>query len=610
MSLFPITKPRVIRRIIAYDLEWIPGDLTVRMVGTYDGERYNCYRSVADFLDSELTSRNRGKWFYAHAGGLADFQFILYDLYSQLKSRGYRIEGHFSGSSLIIAKVTRGHNSWYFLDSYWLLKAKLKDVAKWIGQSKGGGGYEEDFPDPDEEGISDDEFERRCILRREWYATVPFEKLRQYNARDCRILYDAISSFEATLLEIGGQLQMTLASCSMQLFRRKYLKHDIPTSKTINKIAKEAYTASRVENHDREMNSGYYFDINSSFPFAMTFPAPGRYIGARAALPDSGIYIAKVRVSVPDMPIPPLPYRHSNRVFFPVGEWEAWMTNIDIEALQEAGGRVMKSREALLFEPFEDLSDFSNDIYNLRKKASSEWEKVVFKFLLNSLYGKFAEASEKDELLVNPDFIDRNLMHMLQPGIWIAEKIVSIPHAHFPISAHVTAIARQLIGKFINLCDKVFYLDTDGFATNTMFDTNKELGGLKLEKKVHEGEFVAPKVYSLKGDILQPDGTWKYDAYYKAKGFSRMTATRFARLLEGETIEYERMTRIRENIVKNPSLQPREQRVYKRMKMRGLFAQGFNPSKHPIPKRFTYPDGKTRPWSVNEIDDLLSKEKE
>ncbi len=606
MSLSPIRGNRKVRQFLTYDLEWVPGTLQIRCVGVYDGDDYRCYKSVAAFLDNELTSRNRGKWFYAHAGGLADFQFIFSEMLASMRERGYRVEGHFSGSSLIIATVTRGHNVWTFLDSYWLLKDKLAKIANWIGQDKGGGGYKEDFKDPEEEGISDAEYEVRAQGRREWYATTAFEKLRSYNERDCTILHDAIRLFQDSLLEIGGQLQMTLASCSMQLFRRKYLHQEIETSSQINAVAKEAYTASRVEDIESPMFGGFYFDINSSFPYAMTKPAPGRYIGVSKRLPDNpeAIYLAKVRVSVPDMHIPPLPFRIKSRVFFPVGEWEAWITSVDIEALRDCGGKILKVYEVLSFEPFNDLAQFAVDIYNRRRDSEDDWEKIVLKFLLNSLYGKFAESSVKDELLLSPLTIDRKTMHMLMPGVWVQEKIVSIPHAHFPISAHITAVARQVLGNFLNACNTAYYCDTDGFATDTEFETSKELGGLKLEKLVHRGVFVAPKVYSLEGLSQAKDGSWKPKSYYRAKGFSRMTATRFARIQEGEAIEYERMTRLRENLRKG-RMYPTESRVSKKLQSRSLYSSGYDPGKHPIPKRHKYPDGSSRPWSVDEIGDMV-----
>src|SRR5271154_4575395 len=104
-------RKRITRKYLVYDLEWVPGKFSksghmpVRMAGVYDGETYRWYTSVESFLNGELTSANRGKWFYAHAGGLADFQFLLHDL---LQRNGYQIEAAFSGSSAIIVHVRKG----------------------------------------------------------------------------------------------------------------------------------------------------------------------------------------------------------------------------------------------------------------------------------------------------------------------------------------------------------------------------------------------------------------------------------------------------------------------------------------------------------------------
>src|SRR5687768_12723103 len=81
MAITVLRKRReFIRDFLTYDLEWIPGTLQVRLVGVFDGSRYRCYSSLEAFIANELTHKNRGKWFYAHAGGLADFQFVLEQL--------------------------------------------------------------------------------------------------------------------------------------------------------------------------------------------------------------------------------------------------------------------------------------------------------------------------------------------------------------------------------------------------------------------------------------------------------------------------------------------------------------------------------------------------
>ena len=220
MSITPIVKPRSFRTYLTYDLEWIPskfqsdGTMPVRLVGVYDGNRYRAYATIEAFLNGELTSKNRGKWFYAHAGGLADFQFLLEVL---IKNPAYKIKASPSGSSLIIVHVTCGKNVWHFIDSLWLLKDKLRNIGKWIGMDKGNADESEEF-----------------------FRDAPLNVLREYNEIDCIILYKAIALFEQVLYELGGMLKMTQASCAMELFRRRFLEREIETSEPLNDTARQA----------------------------------------------------------------------------------------------------------------------------------------------------------------------------------------------------------------------------------------------------------------------------------------------------------------------------------------------------------------------------------
>lgn len=597
MSLAPITGDRKIRRFLTYDLEWIPGTLEIRIVGVYDGQEYKCYSSIEGFLNAYCTSSYRGAWFYAHAGGLADVQFVLKAIVDAVK-RGvnYRVSAAFSGSSAIIVKITRGNNSWHFIDSYWLFRDKLANIGKFIGMEKGG-------PDEDFTGLSESEYQAAQERIKEWYATVPIAELREYNEQDCKILWHAIDEFENTLLSFGGQLQVTIASCGMHLFRRKYLTNEIKTIKAVNSFARDAYVGSRVEVIQRHVRDAFYYDINSSFPYAMTKPCPGEYIGAGKRLPDSKHfpYIADVEITVPEMYLPPLPYRtQMGRIFFPTGKWRARLSNVDIELLIECGGTVHKVYECLLFHPFDDLRQYAQNIYNERKATSDPFRRIVFKYLLNCLYGKFAERSDKQSLHINPSAswfakYERNKSlprpEMLWPGVFLEQREIPVPHMHVPISMHITALARRKIYNLMADCKEVHYCDTDGFSTTEEIETADELGDLKLEKLIREGLFVAPKMYRLQGQELKDD-EWKDIDLVRAKGFSHLNVDRFTRLLEGETINYERMVRIRENF-RRGHFSPREIMVPKRVQVENF-----------IPKRFTYPDGTTRAWQKKEIENL------
>jgi len=593
-------KPRT-RHIVTYDMEWTPGTPrygmpsklnNVRMVGCYDTDRgYRCYRTVREFLRQELNSINRGKWFYAHAGGLADVQFVLEEIWQinkEFNRQVFEVKASFSGSSAIIVHVKfKGSKAVYhFIDSFWLMRTSLENIGKWVGLEKGAS-----------------EQRRTKEQARDYYTNAPFEELRTYNERDCVILHKAICNFEQVLIEMGSQLQMTQASSAMQLFRRAYLKYEIPTNTQSNEIARKSYFASRVEVFSRRCGKANYFDINSSFPYAMTKPCPGALSVLNRKIEHLGeedkIFIADCDIEVPDSYLTPMPYRANDRVFFPTGKWRAWVTSVDLDLLLKEGGRLLKVYEVHHFEPFYDLAQYAQDIYDKRGKAADGFEREVYKILANSLYGKFAESSDKVEMVIDPP---KELLRRLSeddelmPGIYLVERIAHVPHVHVPISSHITSYARTRLYEYMAMCKDSYYCDTDGFATTEELDTSSKLGDIKLEKYIEEGHFVQAKLYMLKGTDdkgnplggLDPD-TGKHEGLIKAKGFSKLSYKQFSTLLEGGSIEFERMSRLKD-LYRRGETQPEEIVVRKKI----------NP--HTIPKRFVYPDGHTRPWTIDEIN--------
>lgn len=558
-----LKRPRRIREYLVYDLEWVPHTLEIRMCGVYDGNQYRWYTSIGQFVANELTSKNRGKWFYAHAGGLADFQFVLESL---LDADDYQITASFSGSSAIIVHVRRGKNCWHFVDSYWLLRDSLRNIGKNIGIQKG-----------------------NLEQSEEWYATAPINELRDYNEIDCLILYRAIQWFEDVLLTVGGELKMTVASCAMDLFRRRFLRNDISTSMRVNDTIRDAYYASRVEVIHQHCEDALYYDINSSFPYAMTFPVPGELIGTyNRRMPDYGLYFADVEMVVPDNHLPPIPIRSGGRLFFPTGRIRGWYSHVDIDLVLRTGGRIDRVYESMAFEPNLDLKAYAETIYDLRAKASG-FETIVLKYLLNSLYGKFAESDIKRGMMINPD-VPPPIETMLFPGVFLVERTVPIPHMHVPISAFITAVARRTLFDFMGSSSTVHYCDTDGFSTTDRYTDGVGLGALKLEKRIVEGEFLAAKVYDLLTAL--PDGvSGPLQHITRAKGFSRMDYAKFIKLRNGDEIEYARMRRILE-LMRRGSFKPKEDIVKKRLKTDAM------------PKRFFYPDGHSRPWHMTELESL------
>lgn len=593
MSITVIDKPRRFRSYLVYDLEWIPGKfdpdghMSVRLVGVYDGNRYRCYQSVAAFLDNELTHANRGKWFYAHAGGLADIQFILETM---LARKGYRIKASCSGSSLIIVHVSRGKHSWHFVDSFWLLQEKLSNIGRYVGIDKG------------QQELQGEELE-------EWFRSAPLEELRAYNEIDCVILYTAIRQFEDVLYDLGGQLKMTQASCAMELFRRRYLQRDIGTHQWVNTNAREAYFASRVEVLAKECHDAWYYDVNSSFPYAMTFPIPGDLLGTSSRMPEHGIYISRVKIEVPETYLPPIPTRLNGRLFFPVGRWEGWLSNIDIELLQSEGGKILRHEESMIFEERLDCKEYAENLYRIRAESTGIMA-FACKRLMNALYGKFAECEYKSSIEVDPPSpkTEAEGWRMLFPGAFLVERKLPIPHMHVPISTHITAIARRTLYRYMGYSPDLHYCDTDGFSSSVeLRSVEGKLGYIKLEKVIKHGRFITQKTY----DLETADGKH----VVKAKGFRKMTPEEFKQmtgyldamedgsvegmtfqercaLLESTEIEYTRMARTRE-LFRNKKTRPQEITIGKKLHTDTLS------------KRYFYPDGQSRPWTIDELREVL-----
>lgn len=586
-GLDPVTRIRRERKILTIDGEW-SRSYQLRMFGTFDGERYRAFHSgsqetiVRELFDYLFTTKNNGAWIFAHWGGTSDVLFFIDTL---RRDRRYRVSMKMNGSSANIIKIRRGRLSWNIIDSAWLMRVSLADVAEWVGEKKGG-----------DEGLS-------------WEAE-DIRDLIVYNKGDCVILWKAIALFEKKLWEFGGELCMTIASCGMNLFRRRFLKAPILNSHHVNTFAAASYCASRVEVIRPKLQRGYCFDFNSSFPYAMAAVShPGNPKLPRRTIPDSEteIYIAHVDVSIPsDCYLPPLPVRtqENGRIFFPTGKWTGVYTHTDLRTLLEAGGSILKVHSVYPFEPTDYLRDYALLLWDERKKAIAAGDTfgaIVLKFLLNACYGKFAETEEKEEVAIN-DAPEQCWKHFgldedgetvcrkhgflecdecwevcdcqtqLLPGVWKLKTEVDVAHRHVPYATSITSFARahlwralQQVKSFVNYCD------TDSIFTSIRrWGDSKELGEMKLENEVRNMLFFAPKLYG--GEYLEGG------PYLKAKGFSLgkkldyldragrigplppgkkpvklyspEAKERFQSLVNGESIEIERMIRMREMIAK------------------------------------------------------------
>lgn len=583
----PLTNARRRARIAVYDLEWLPtGDcrgLPLRLIGCRykddDGivkQRHwkaegRQKQAVSEFLDWALQVKHHGTRYYAHAGGLADILFLLAEL---IRRQIYHVEAIMSGSSAIIVSVKRGRYRWVFVDSYWTLKSPLAKIGEKMGLAK-----------------LDCPFD------------APIGELMTYNARDCEILFDALHRFEDELFELGGQLRLTLASCAMDLFRRVYLLDTLETEDEINTQIRSGYHGGRTEVYRFKLEGrGNYYDINSSYAYSMTKALPGNFIGYSRKL-TPGCW-ADVTVESEGY-VPALPFKR-DALYFPTGEFRGWYY---LTELDQAGVTIKELHNVATFEPQTFMCDYSQDLYARRLKTTDDFSKESYKLLLNSLYGKTCERSDKTRTVINPDQEWRDNARMtvkqaksletpvpirwVMPNVYSEDIAITLPHEHVAIGAAITALSRVELRRHMTSVNDLYYSDTDSVITTDELPTSKDLGGLKFEHELKSGEFLAPKVYSLelpKGHI------------YKAKGFPLKSITQhngmtdsevFDRIRAKEAVQYRSMDRVMTQLAR-PSGEDKTPIAIEKQRTKSLRLVMR-------PKRCPEGENNTRAWSVDEL---------
>ncbi len=464
MAIKQITKAPEVRKFVVYDLEWWPKSMDLRMVGLYDGETFRHWETVGGFLEHVLTDAYQNVWMFAHWGGAADIAFFLRYLYK----RNYVVDLRFSGSSAVFCEVRKGKKKWIFVDSFFLLRAPLATIMRKLGMEKGGAtlcAVCSLLPKP-QKNCHDCE---KASDAHHWsILNGGFKQLVEYNTNDCIGLYVALERFQETLLSMGTDIMPTIAATAMRLFRRVYLKTDIRTDAENNFLTRQAYIASRVEVFSKWSEDCYQYDINSSFPSSMTLDAPGEYIGKRRSVPDEhDLFLVKAKVTAPDDSyFPPLPYRHAGKIWFPHGTWESWFTGADFRLMEELG-RIEQVFEVREFQPCNDMRGYVEDVYARRKATKDEYEREIWKLLMNALYGKFAERTEKDTIILNSG---HDPAYYLSKGATTAEEIFggaivlttdrAIAHEHVPFSAQTTSRSREKLLRLMLIAEDVKYTDS------------------------------------------------------------------------------------------------------------------------------------------------------
>lgn len=515
--LKPKTKPF---KYAVFDIEssnWVNFEL----LGFYDGDKYLEFKTVKEFLEHILVKRYAFTRMFAHAGGRFDFNFIIDALNRHFKDYEYQI---LSGQGISEIRVfsESQNRAWIFKDSYRLLPMSLKKLTEIFN-------VEHKKQEIDYKNITKD-----------------WKKLREYLRYDVVGLYEVIAKFKEWFNKYQVPLQTTLASQSMAMFRTQ-LSQTIPVlPDKIEKFIRNTYFGGRVEIFKmRCFKHIYGMDVNSLYPHVMVkYPMPiGKPVYVRD-FRENEIGFYKADVKIPDVYVPPMPIVDKHKLLFPYGRTTGFFTSKELEVLQELGGDI-NIHYGYIFSSGFLFSDYIRDMYERKRTAKDPMEKLIYKLLMNSLYGKFGQSRIKDKLIRVRKLSDAIGLKPYDPAYNLfSETTMSRATFIIPsIASWVTSCARFELYQWLKKAgdDHLFYCDTDSVFTDKPLPIGDELGEMKMEYEGEEAIFLLPKLYAIR----LADGTMKI----KAKGFeqafvkSHLSFKSFERALHGNTLDFKQTVR-------------------------------------------------------------------
>lgn len=460
-----------------------------------------------------------------------------------------------------------------FLCTYLILPYKLNDIAKkWFKSSK----------------IKFEVTKIKTITDIQIF----FKEIKEYLINDVNILFNIINILVnkfIDLFNIDITYYYTISSISLAYYRKKYINdYDIDSTPSyMEEYIRLGYYGGLCNLHKTISDSTlFYYDVNSLYPFIMkTCEMPlgkGKYIyfTKENTLTDIQSFFGYIScdIYIPEsLKIPPLPFKDYKSKSDVTVQANGYLKGIWFsEELKNAillGCEIKKIYKVINYEKKAIIfHDYINDLYEKRIHSQNEIDNMLYKTIMNSLYGRFGLRKNKslskwfpdNDFLKNSQYytsiikeygnnneiinyiIDDELASSLKNSTTISEEkkehIFSnyekekVKQKYYIMSVQISAaIASYSRIKLINDMYKhikennatIYYYDTDSIFTNKELNKNmvddKKLGYYKLIKKIEKALFIAPKVYYLIDEENKKSTKFKgvkkkeelnYDDYY------------------------------------------------------------------------------------------------
>lgn len=400
----------------------------------------------------------------------------------------------------------------------------LEDLMPMVGMKK-------DHPTDEE-----DKERRAGIINQAWID-------RCYNdAKATWMLTDKLENFYT---ENQAVFKSTIGSTALDMFRRRFFRHFWIRKEEklwVSDYERLAYYGGRTEGFLKGAHKVWSYDVNSMYVSVMNdnvFPDPNssRWHNRKHSSPKilkEYIYksgkqgIAEVKIDIPKMKYPPLPYRAKikgeNKLIFPTGTITGWWTFAELELALSVKCKIREVYRFIHYErSFPYFKEFAQWVWDERKKHPKDTEpfwNLMVKLMGNSLSGKWGQQNEIGGIYVRKDEYD--LWCAENPKLdaaiemeedlgthWLLrtkETVKEDARHSFPILiAYVTSYGRIKLYKEMVKHNSV-YGDTDSIkliGLKREIKSSKELGGWGYEPdKSGMFEFFAPKYYRINGELV------------------------------------------------------------------------------------------------------------
>lgn len=495
-------------------------------LGFYDDNKnYKMFKGkncIREFIEAFLVKKYRGYVCYAHNGGKFDFSFILKELFQNKYQDKFIIEPMRAASRIIQMDIKSYYEKkddktgeikkevehvWSLRDSMALFPFSLRKVT-------------DNFNVEHKKG----EFDHTLINWDNWELLEP--EWAPYLMDDCRGLLEAVHKFEHYIISkfsVNLKKSITLAQLALRIYRTNYLKFPIPNYRPIEDDIRKSYFGGRTEIFKMYGENLNYYDVTSLHPYVMH----ERYMPVGKPIKDADMKISefgicKVTVEAPkDIKIPLLPHKIRGKLIFPRGKWTGFYCTPELQKAEKLGYKI-EVHYGYKFKAAKIFTNYIDELFKLKQSNSKDSVNyMVSKLLMNSLYGKFGQRREKQQIIIFPKNLEG-----LEPldffgDLPVYSKKVESKAKHIlpAIASFVSSYARiHLYEKGFEaataLGGNIYYCDTDSVITDVKLPIGTMLGDLtdELPEGIKEGIFLLPKMYGIKTNTGE---------YVKCKGFPK-----------------------------------------------------------------------------------------